>query len=96
MKEFKCNYCGKEYDNPEDMARCIITCAEEIKIKEEQNRIENLEKEKEKRKKEVNDAYENFIELSNKYNDDYNKKGSFRLRYEMPQDINYFLNLLGW
>lgn len=79
MSTFKCTYCNKEYDFPEDMARCVITCSEKIKREEEQKRIAYVEKEREVRVKEAQEAFDNLLEIVVNYEKDYNKTLSLKI-----------------
>ena len=80
---FKCSFCGKEYENALDRARCEIRCDEKIKTELEQERQEKLKLEKDKRIEEVDNAYdeyrstcynskEKYIKIMEKYCNDYN------------------------
>ena len=68
---YSCPYCGEEYANPGDLARCILSCEEKKKIEEEKKREEALAAEKNARKKEVDEAVKKCKELIKAYMIDY-------------------------
>ena len=68
---YDCPYCGKEYTEPEDLARCILNCAEKKKQEEKRLQEAKLSAEKEKRKKEVDEAIANCKALTKAYMRDY-------------------------
>lgn len=47
MEKFKCAYCGQEWDNPLERAKCEMSCAEKIKQDENQKVQEAYEKREE-------------------------------------------------
>ena len=68
---YECPYCGTEYGEPSDLARCILSCEEKKKIEEEKKREEKLTAEKNARKKEVDEAIANCKVLIKAYMHDY-------------------------
>ena len=54
---YSCPYCKEEYEEPGDLARCILSCEEKKRIEDEKAKKEKLEAEKQKRYDEVVDAY---------------------------------------
>jgi ribosomal protein L40E len=76
MKEiFKCEICGKCYDNPQDATKC-----EEVH-KEAEERKKKLAEEKKDRIKEIQNKFDEFVELSNKYYEDYGIRISVQDKY---------------
>jgi len=57
---FKCSFCGKEFENAPDRAKCEIECDKKIKVEAEKQKQENLKAEKEKRIAELETAYEEY------------------------------------
>ena len=79
---FKCSFCGKEFENAPDRARCEIECDKANKVKSETERREKLKAEQKARVDEVAKAYaeyaetcksakEKFVSIRKKYNEDY-------------------------
>lgn len=77
--KYCCETCGKIFDTVQECEGC------ESKHKEEFERKERLKNEKLTRKKEVEEAYNKYVELRKKYNEDYNNK-------KEPKDINGIFN----
>lgn len=69
---FTCPLCGKKYNTPEEMARCILACSEEKRKVEEQAKAERLIKEKAVRKQEIIALNYKLKDLVRKYQEDYN------------------------
>jgi len=68
---FKCSFCGKEFDNVLDRARCEIKCDEKIKAEVERQKQECLKAEQNTRAEEVTNAYNEYIETCNKAREKY-------------------------
>lgn len=66
-----CPYCKETHETPGGLARCILDCEEKKKIEEEIAKKAKLDAEKEARKKEVDDALQNYKKLLAAYMDDY-------------------------
>lgn len=66
-----CPYCKGAHETPGGLARCILDCEEKKKIEEEIAKKAKLDAEKEARKKEVDDALQNYKNLLAAYIDDY-------------------------
>jgi hypothetical protein len=66
-----CPYCKEAHETPGGLARCILDCEEKKKIEEEAKQKAKLVAEKEARKKEVDDALQNYKKLLSAYMDDY-------------------------
>ena len=75
---YKCPYCKKEYENPTDMANCIIKCDKENKLKEEQERKLKLSKVKDERLLELQNEYNSFKANVEKFENDYGESIVFR------------------
>lgn len=69
---FTCSLCGKKYNTPEEMARCIFACSEEKRKAEERAKAEKLIKEKAVRKQEILALNDKLKDLVRKYQEDYN------------------------
>ena len=70
MSDF--NYRGKEFNDPVEFANYILKCSEEDKIKAEQIKREKLLVDKARRTEELKKAYDNYVEVSERYHKDYN------------------------
>lgn len=68
---YTCPYCKMEYTNPLDLAHCILSCEEKKKIEEEERKKAELARVKEIRKKEIEDAANNYQKLLKAYIKDY-------------------------
>ena len=66
-----CPYCKGAHETPGSLARCILDCEEKKKIEEEMAKKAKLDAEKEARKKEVDDALQNYKKLLAAYMNDY-------------------------
>ena len=66
-----CPYCKEAHETPGGLARCILDCEEKKKIEEEKAKKAKLDAEKETRKKEVDDALQNYKKLLSAYMNDY-------------------------
>lgn len=66
-----CPYCKGAHETPGGLARCILDCEEKKKIEEEKAKKAKLDAEKEARKKEVDDALQNYKKLIAAYMNDY-------------------------
>lgn len=76
---YKCEVCGKEYENLKDRANCEWNCSKKLEFEDEQRKREVLKKEKKARADEVNKAYNDYQKLYDKFFDDYGDN-SFSLR----------------
>lgn len=72
-KEFKyiCPICGKHWETPNELGHCILACDKKKRLEEEQKKAEELKVVKEARRKEVDDAFDKYIELHKAYEKDY-------------------------
>ena len=70
-KNFTCPYCGKEYEAATDYAKCILDCAEKIKQEEEDKKRAELALEKDKRRKEIEEARQKLFDLEKAFIKDY-------------------------
>ena len=68
---YTCPYCKEEYTSPSDLAHCILSCEDKKKREEEERKKAELALKKEARKKEVEDARDNFQKLLKAYVQDY-------------------------
>ena len=68
---YTCPYCKGTHETPGGLARCILDCEEKKKIEEEKAKKAKLDAEKELRKKEVDDALQNYKKLLTSYMNDY-------------------------
>jgi hypothetical protein len=68
---YTCPYCKEEYANPSDLAHCILSCEDQKKREEEARKKAELALAKETRKKEVEDALDNYQKLLKAYIEDY-------------------------
>lgn len=75
---YRCETCGRVFENEEECIAC------ENKHNIENERKENLRKNREKRWQEVIEAYQNADKLLNKFNDDYNNNVSCK---DSPIDL---------
>lgn len=77
-KEFNytCPICGEHCETPVELAHCILACEEKKRVEEEKKKAEELKAAKDARKKEVDDAFDKWVELRNAYQNDY---GSYEL-----------------
>ena len=69
---YKCAFCGKRYKSAVDRANCEIECDKQIKKRTQEEKEKKLLAEKEARLKEVNEAYNHYVELKKQFNKDYN------------------------
>ncbi len=83
MSQFKCNYCGKEYDTVEGMATCILECSEKKKREEEIRRKEELNKQKGIRESELLTQIDKLLKDVEQYEKDYN----IGITYKMTSDL---------
>lgn len=88
---YTCPYCNEEYNNPVDLAHCILSCEEKKKIEEEKKRQEELELTRETREKEIEAVEKKLNELVRAYLKDY---GSYCKTYESKE--NHFPYLYHW
>ena len=79
-----CPYCKGAHETPGGLARCILDCEEKKKVEEEKAKKAKLDAEKETRKKEVDDALQNYKKLLAAYMDDY---GIYSFRSDDDFDI---------
>lgn len=56
-ENFKCAYCGKEYDTPLDRANCEMSCGAKARVEEEEQKRKELEKQFQSRLDEVKSYY---------------------------------------
>ena len=72
-KEFyyTCPICGENKETPVELAHCILACEEKKRVEEEKRKAEELKAVKDARKKEVDDAFDKWVELRNAYQNDY-------------------------
>ena len=68
---YTCPYCKEEYTNPVDLAHCILSCEDKKKREEEKRKQAELALKKETRKKEVEEALDNYQKLAKAYMEDY-------------------------
>ena len=68
---YTCPYCKEEYTNPSDLAHCILSCEDKKKREEEEHKRAELALQKETRKKEIEDALDNYKKLLKAYIEDY-------------------------
>ena len=68
---YTCPYCKEEYTHPSDLAHCILSCEDKKKREEEERKKAELALVKEARKKEIEDAANNYNELLKAYIKDY-------------------------
>lgn len=68
---YSCPYCKEEYTNPIDLAHCILSCEDKKKREEEERKQAELALKKETRKKEVEEALDNYLQLRKAYIKDY-------------------------
>lgn len=68
---YTCPYCKEEYNSPSDLAHCILSCEDKKKREEEEKRQAELAIKKETRKKEVEEACDNYRKLLKAYIEDY-------------------------
>ena len=100
---FKCSFCGKEYENALDRAKCEIECDKANKVKSEVEKQEKLKAEKAKRIEEIDKAYaeyletcnnarEKYLEILHKYQKDYPKAVSFARNIKSDLWLEQLLN----
>ena len=70
---FKCSFCGKEYENALDRAKCEIECDKANKVKAEQEKQDKLKAEAMKRENEVIRAYNEYTKTCNEAKEKYEK-----------------------
>ena len=68
---YTCPYCNEEYNSPVDLAHCILSCEDKKKREEEDRKKAELALQKETRKKEIEDAADNYKKLIKAYIEDY-------------------------
>ena len=100
---FKCSFCGKEYANALDRAKCEIECDKTNKVKIEAERQNKLKAEKAKRQEEVKKAYmeyletcksakEKYLKIVEQYNKDYGVTAYNSCTNAYP--TNYFQDII--
>ena len=89
---YTCPYCKEEYTNPVDLAHCILSCEDKKKREEEKRKKEELALAKAVRKKEVDDALENYNKLLKAYIKDY---GAYSLTTDRDDHVT-MNRLLPW
>ena len=75
---YKCEICGKEYENIEDRVACETKCLHDRKVAEEKRKKMKLEQEKETRKKEVQMAWGHYSDLLKAFIEDYGSYPTMR------------------
>lgn len=87
---YKCEICGKTYENLEERIGCEVKCLEDRKIAEEKRKVAELEVKKAERRAEVEAAQKKYLELLAKYVEDY---GMFSTKNTgiFPHWTDYFL-----
>lgn len=85
---YACPYCKEEYTDPVDLAHCILSCEDKKKQEEEERKQAELALKKEARRKEVEDALDNYQKLVKAFIEDY---GSISI----TSDFNDWTSLLG-
>lgn len=88
---YKCEICGKSYENLEDRIYCETKCFEERKVAEEKLKQEKLNAERETRRVEVEEAQANYLKLLKEYVDDYGIFSSRHSSTTFPHWTDYFL-----
>ena len=68
---FKCSFCGKEYENALDRAKCEIECDKANKAKAEVEKQEKLKAEQKARAEETKKAYAEYVETCNNAREKY-------------------------
>lgn len=68
---YTCPYCEEEYTDPVDLAHCILSCEDKKKREEEERKQAELALKKEARRKEVEDALDNYRKLAKAFIEDY-------------------------
>lgn len=68
---YTCPYCKEEYTDPSDLAHCILSCKDKKKQEEESRKKAELALEKENRKRELDEAFENWNKLRKEFIKDY-------------------------
>lgn len=87
---YKCEICNKEYENIKDRVECETKCLKERELAEEKRKAAELEAKKESRKAEVEMAFENYMELLNKYIEDYGIYSSRKCSSLFPHWTDFF------
>lgn len=90
MEKFKCAICGKEYEDIESRIDCETTCLCKRKEAEVKKKELELAAEQNKRKSEVDAAYENYLELKDAYVKDYGVYTYSFVRNNIPYTYNLF------
>lgn len=87
---YKCEICGKSYEELEGRIECETKCFKERKAAEEKRKEAELAAKKEARRAEVEAAQKNYLELLEKYVEDY---GIFSTKNAgiFPHWTDYFL-----
>ena len=68
---YKCEICGKEYENIEERVACETKCLHDRKVAEEKRKKIKLEQEKETRKQEIQMAANHYNDLLTAFMKDY-------------------------
>lgn len=69
--KYTCGVCGQQYDTIEERNKCEAKCLHDKYEAEKKFKEEKLRQEKETRKKEVDMAFENYLNLRKEYVNDY-------------------------
>lgn len=84
---YKCEICGKEYENIEDRVACETKCLHDRKVAEEKRKKMKLEQEKETRKKEIQMAWDHYSDLFKAFTEDYGSYPTMRNETNAPRAL---------
>lgn len=76
--KFTCAYCGKEYTRAVDRALCEVRCNEELRKRENEQKIKKELEEKNKRLQEIQSTYNKLIEQVKSFETNYDSLIKFK------------------
>lgn len=71
MNKYTCGFCGKEYDNYNDYAKCVATCWEKKQEQDKKEREDKLAKQKQERINRISKLEKMYNAEINSFYDDY-------------------------
>jgi len=93
---YTCPVCGKEYSDLHDYARCVLACDEKQKKEAEERKKAQLLLDQETRKKELDEAYDNYHTLLTAYIKDYGTYEVKRTVDEIPVAFGKLFDFFNW
>lgn len=89
---YECPICGEKFQDIDKYAVHFTACNEKRKAEEEKRESERLAKEREKRKAEVDAAFEQYKKLQDAYNKDYTFTARLPIDAGLADIVNYIID----